>query len=130
ELRRFGAGMPEVRLGVFPTAGADLAPIAIRMHRERCPTTKVTLTPVHWCDVAAQVIASQIDIGLIWDYDFALQPTDPVLERLELLADPLRVVLPVDHPVSSETAVALRDLAEEEWVVRGHLPPYAHAFEA
>lgn len=130
ELHRFGAGVPEVRLGVFPTAGADLAPLAIRMHRERHPKTKIALTPIHGCDSAAQVIASHIDIGLIWDYDYALQPTDPALERLELLADPLRIVLPVDHPLATESAVALHDLAEEEWVVRDHLPPYAHAFEA
>ena len=129
ELRRFGQGTREVALGAFPTAGADMVPLAIREFRRRHPDVRVLLTPAHANDVVAQLHSSRIAVGLVWDYDFAPQATDPVFERVELLADPLRVVLPADHPAAREREIALRDLAEEPWIVRAHRPPYQQAFE-
>jgi DNA-binding transcriptional LysR family regulator len=134
ELRRFGRGTREVTLGAFPTAGADLVPLAIREFRRRHPDVRVLLAPAHANDVVAQLHSSRIAVGLVWDYDFAPQVTDPAFERVELLADPLRVVLPADHPSSREREIAqheiaLRDLAEEPWIVRAHRPPYQQAFE-
>jgi len=129
ELRRFGRGTREVALGAFPTAGADLVPLAIREFRQRHPDVRVALTPAHANDVVAQLHSSRIAVGLVWDYDFAPQATDPVFERIELLADPLWVVLPTDHPAAREREIALRDLAEEPWIVRAHRPPYQQAFE-
>jgi DNA-binding transcriptional LysR family regulator len=45
ELRRLGAGVQEVHLGAFPTAGADLVPMAIRRYRDLHPDIRVVLTP-------------------------------------------------------------------------------------
>ena len=129
ELRRLGAGVREVHLGAFPTAGADLVPLAIRAYRERHPDVRVVLTPAHASDVVAQLHSSRITVGLVWDYDFAPQAPDAAFDRVELLADPLRIVLPEDHPAAGEREVAMRDLAEEPWIVRAHRPPYAQAFE-
>jgi DNA-binding transcriptional LysR family regulator len=129
ELRRFGQGQREVTLGAFPTAGADLVPLAIREFRRRHPDVRLLLAQAHANDVVAQLHSSRIAVGLVWDYDFAPQATDPVFERVELLADPLQVVLPVDHPAAQERGIALRDLAEESWIVRAHRPPYQQAFE-
>jgi DNA-binding transcriptional LysR family regulator len=129
ELRRFGAGVREVHLGAFPTAGADLVPLTIRAYRERHPDVRIVLTPAHAHDVVAQLHSSRIAVGLVWDYDFAPQPDDTAFDRVELLADPLRVVLPADHPAAGVREIALRDLAEEPWIVRAHRPPYAQAFE-
>jgi DNA-binding transcriptional LysR family regulator len=129
ELHRFGAGVREVHLGAFPTAGADLVPLTIRAYRERHPDVRIVLTPAHANDVVAQLHSSRIAIGLVWDYDFAPQAHDTAFDRVELLADPLLVVLPADHPAAGEREIALRDLAEEPWIVRAHRPPYAQAFE-
>jgi DNA-binding transcriptional LysR family regulator len=129
ELRHFGAVAREVHLGAFPTAGADLVPLAIRAFRERHPDVRIVLTPAHANDVVAQLHSSRIAVGLVWDYDFAPQAPDAAFDRVELLADPLRVVLPADHPAAGEREIALRDLAEEPWIIRAHRPPYAQAFE-
>jgi DNA-binding transcriptional LysR family regulator len=129
ELHRFGAGTEEVSLGAFPTAGADLVPLAIRAYRERHPDVRMVLTPAHANDVVAQLHASRIQVGLVWDYDFAPWPNDPAFERVDLLADPLYVVLPSDHPMVDEPELALSDFAEEPWIVRAHRQPYAQAFE-
>jgi DNA-binding transcriptional LysR family regulator len=129
ELHALGGGGQEVHLGAFPTAGADLVPLAIRRSRELHPDVRVVLTPAHANDVVAQLHSSRIQIGLVWDYDFAPQDDDPAFDRFELLADPLLVVLPADHAAAGEPAVALRDLADEPWIIRAHRPPYAQAFE-
>jgi DNA-binding transcriptional LysR family regulator len=129
ELHRFGAGVQEVHLGAFPTAGADLVPMAIRRYRDLHPGIRVVLTPAHANDVVAQLHASRIQIGLVWDYDFAQQADDPAFERVELLADPLLAVLPPEHPAAGEDEVRLHDLAEESWIVRAHRQPYSQAFE-
>lgn len=84
ELRRFGQGPREVALGAFPTAGADLVPLAIREFRRRHPDVRVLLTPSHANDVVAQLHSSRIAVGLVWDYDFAPQVTDPAFARVEL----------------------------------------------
>jgi DNA-binding transcriptional LysR family regulator len=129
ELRHFGAGIQEVHLGAFPTAGADLVPQTIRAYREHHPNVRIVLTAAHANDVVAQLHSSRIAVGLVWDYDFAPQAPDPVFDRVELLADPLRIVFPDGHPAAGEKEIALRDLAEEPWIVRAHRPPYAQAFE-
>jgi DNA-binding transcriptional LysR family regulator len=129
ELKGFGATPREVVLGAFPTAGADLVPLAIRAYREWHPDVRLVLTPAHANDVVAQLHSSRISVGLVWDYDFAPQVADPLFERVDLLDDPLRIVLPADHPAAGEPELALRDLAEEPWIIRAHRPPYAQAFE-
>jgi DNA-binding transcriptional LysR family regulator len=129
DLRQFGAGTQEIHLAAFPTAGADLVPLAIRAFRERRPDVRIVLNPAHANDVVAQMHAARIQLGLVWDYDFSPQQQDASFVRIELLADPLEVVLPLDHPAADECDVALRDLAEESWIVRSHRPPNAQAFE-
>jgi DNA-binding transcriptional LysR family regulator len=129
DLRRFGAGVREVHLSAFPTAGADLVPLAIRAFRERHPDIRVVLTPAHADEVVASLQSARISVGLIWEYDFAPQSHDPAFDRVELLTDPLRVVLPTAHPLAGEGEIALRDLAEEPWIIRAHRPPYETAFE-
>jgi DNA-binding transcriptional LysR family regulator len=129
DLRRLGSGVQEVHLGAFPTAGANLVPLAIRRYRELHPRVRVVLTPAHAQDVVAQLHGSRIQIGLIWEYDFAPQVSDTMFERVELLSDPLVAVLPKDHPAAGAGEIALRDLAGEPWIVRAHRQPYAQAFE-
>jgi DNA-binding transcriptional LysR family regulator len=129
ELRHLGAGTREVRLGAFPTAGADLVPLAIRAYRERHPDVRLVVTPVHADEAEAHLRSSRISVGLVWDYDFSPQPAGPEFERAELLADPLRVIVPAGHPAAGRREVALRDLAEEPWIVRAHRPTNTSAFE-
>jgi len=130
ELQRLGDGIQEVHLGAFPTAGADLVPLTISAYRERHPDVRVVLTPAHANDVVAQMHSLRISVGLVWDYDFAPHVLTPSgFDRVELLADPMRVIVPTGHEAAAEREIALRDLAEEPWIVRAHRPPYAQAFE-
>jgi DNA-binding transcriptional LysR family regulator len=130
ELQRLVDRPAQVRLGAFPTAGAHLIPLAVKAYRQRHPDAQIVISPAHAGDVAAQLRDGEIHVGLLWDYDFAPRPDDEGVQRLHLLNDPLRVVLPVGHPLIERSELTLLDLAEEPWVVRSHRAPYADAFEA
>jgi DNA-binding transcriptional LysR family regulator len=117
-----------VRLGAFPTAGADLIPRVVREFGRRDPETKIVLRPAHASDMTAALRDGSIHLGLVWDYDFDPRSVPADVEWVHLADDPLSVLVPLDHPVAGESEVELRELAGETWVVRSHRPPYDEAF--
>jgi DNA-binding transcriptional LysR family regulator len=120
ELRRMVVSPTQVKLGVFATAGAHLVPMVVGKFRQRHPNSQLVLHASQPEDMAAELANGTIDIGLTWDYDFLPRPTGN-LARRHLLTDPMCLLLPLDHPLSTETEpISLTDLASESWVVRGH----------
>jgi DNA-binding transcriptional LysR family regulator len=117
-----------VRLGAFPTAAADLIPRVLREFRKRHPDTKVHLRSAHAADMPAALRDGDIQLGLMWDYDFLPRTVPADIERLPLVDDPLYLLVPADHPFAGESEVDLMEFAGESWVVRGHQPPYDDAF--
>jgi DNA-binding transcriptional LysR family regulator len=128
EMRDLKARHAAVRLGAFPTAGADLIPRVVREFSRQHPDTKVVLRSAHAADIPAALRESDIHLGLVWDYDFLPRTIPADLEYLPLVDDPLYVLLPADHPLAAEAEVDLLEFAGETWVVRGHNPPYDEAF--
>ncbi|MGC1304406.1 MAG: LysR family transcriptional regulator [Caulobacteraceae bacterium] len=120
----------KVTLGVFATAGAHLVPILVRKYRERYPETQLVLQGSQPEDLAAELVAGKIDVGISWDYDFLMRPLGD-LHRRHLLTDPMYLLLPREHPLAGETGpIQLADMADEAWVVRTHRSPrYEDAFE-
>lgn len=130
ELHELGAGPAPVRLGTFPTAGANLIPLALRRFRQRCPDGEVIVSPVRSSEPIGEMLRDgELHIGLVWDYDIVPRPAESGLEETHLLNDPLHVVVPIQHPLADATEVDLADLADEAWIVRDHRPPNNHAFE-
>jgi DNA-binding transcriptional LysR family regulator len=128
EMRDLKARHTSVRLGAFPTAGADLIPRVLREYQLRYPKTKVVLRSAHAADMAAELREGSIHLGLIWDYDFLPRTIPGDIELLHLVDDPLFVLVPADHPLAGESEVDLVEFAGEDWVIRGHNPPYDEAF--
>lgn len=128
EMRDLKARHSSVRLGAFPTAGADLIPRVVRDYQQRYPDTRIVLRSAHAGDMPAYLRDGSIHIGLVWDYDFAPRTVPPDVEWVHLADDPLCVLVPTDHPLAGEPDVELAELAGEDWVVRGHRPPYDDAF--
>lgn len=129
EVRTFADGPQEIRLGAFTTVGVELLPAALKAFAARRPDVRVVLRPVHGEDILTRLRQGDIHVLLVWDYDFAPRPVDSGLSRLNLPDDPLRVVLPVDHPLAGEQHIELASLAGERWVVRAHRAPYENAYE-
>jgi DNA-binding transcriptional LysR family regulator len=128
EMRDLKARHSYVRLGAFPTAGADLIPKVVSAYQKRYPDTRIVLRSAHAADMAGCLRDGSIHLGLVWDYDFAPRNLPADVDWIHLADDPLCVLFPTDHPLAGEPAVDLAELAGEEWVVRGHQPPYDDAF--
>lgn len=129
EMRNFGDGDQEIRLGAFATAGVELLPQALKAFKERKPGVRVQLRSVHTEDMSATLRDGDIQVMLAWEYNFAPRRLDRSLAQLRLPDDPMLVVLPADHPLAGEPDIALTDLASERWVARTHRAPYDTAYE-
>lgn len=128
EMRDLKARHAMVRLGAFPTAGADLIPRVVREYQKRFADTRIVLRSAHAGDMPACLRDGSIHVGLVWDYDFAPRTVPADIEWVHVADDPLCVLFPPDHPLAGESEVELAELAGENWVVRGHHPPYDDAF--
>ncbi|TCK21841.1 LysR family transcriptional regulator [Pseudonocardia endophytica] len=126
DLTRIATPRTRVGLGLFTTAGAFLAPTVVHAFRERHPEIALEIRPCQPDELATQLRAGTIDVGLSWDYDFMARPLS-ALRRIHLLDDPMHAVLPSDHPMADGSRpVRLDELRSEPWVERVHAEPYRH----
>ncbi|MFI6347394.1 LysR family transcriptional regulator [Streptomyces sp. NPDC050560] len=129
EVRSLGEGPAVIRLGAFATAGIELLPLALRTFRSRHPDVDVALGAAHADAPHADLRDGRLDTLLTWEYDVAPQPVESGLAQRHLPDDPLRVLVPHDHPLARRDTAALDELAAERWIVRAHRAPYADAHE-
>ena len=105
-----------LRVSSFPTAYATILPVAIAEFRRRYPLVELTLTEADPLRSLARLKSGELDLALMFEYDFVPFPEDDAIERVPLLDDPIRVLIPVNHPATRRRAVALQDLAGESWI--------------
>ncbi|MFI9819093.1 LysR family transcriptional regulator [Streptomyces sp. NPDC052013] len=111
----------EVRVGAFPTAVPALVVPAVRALRAAHPGVSVRVREAEAEEVYQLLADGEVDLAL----SLAAQaPTaaDPRFTRVPLLADPLDVALPRDHPLASAENLRLADLAAEPWIFGGSGP--------
>jgi DNA-binding transcriptional LysR family regulator len=105
-----------LRLSSFPTAYATIMPQAIAEFRHRYPAVELSLTEADALPSIARVKSGELDLALVYEYDFVPLPEDDSVERTHLLDDPIRVVLPRGHRAARKRAVRLDELAGEAWI--------------
>ena len=105
-----------LRLSSFPTAYATIMPRAIGEFRRRHPAVELTLTEADALASIGRIKSGELDLALVYEYDFVPLPEDDSVERTHLLDDPIRVVLPRGHRVAKRRAVRLDELADESWI--------------
>ncbi|MGW1746485.1 LysR substrate-binding domain-containing protein [Streptomyces sp. NPDC002092] len=111
----------EVRVGAFSTAVPALVVPAVRMLRTRHPGVSVRVREAEAGEAYELLAAGDVDLAL----SLAAQaPTaaDPRFTRVPLLADPLDLALPRDHPLAAAEGLRLADLAKEPWIFGGSGP--------
>ena len=91
-------------------------PPAIARFRERHPGVELTLTPVEPEDGMDLLRSGDLDIALDIRTSFGAKPDDGI-DRVPLLADPMYVALPRDHPMAAKRTLKLEDLSGESWIL-------------
>lgn len=102
-----------LRMEYFTTAGQSLVAPAVAAFHRRNPGARVELLLEPAGDPALRVSRGEVDVALISSEVPA--GLDGVTET-HLFDDPFDVVLPADHRLASQEAVAVADLAGEPWV--------------
>ncbi|QYA94228.1 LysR family transcriptional regulator [Streptomyces anulatus] len=112
----------EVRVGAFSTAVPALVVPAVRLLRaEDRPGPDVRVREAEAAQAYELLTAGEVDLALSLA---AHAPTarDPRFSLFPLLADPLDVALPADHPLAGAPALRLADLAADRWIFGGSGP--------
>ncbi|MFE2262726.1 LysR family transcriptional regulator [Streptomyces griseosporeus] len=111
----------EVRVGAFSTAVPALVVPAVRGLRATHPQVSVRVRETEAQEAYELLAAGDVDLAL------SLAAQAPTAEDrrfllVPLLADPLDVALPRDHPLAAAPELRLADLAAEPWIFGGSGP--------
>ncbi|MEU5436845.1 LysR family transcriptional regulator [Streptomyces sp. NPDC020719] len=111
----------EVRVGAFSTAvPALVVPAVLRLRRSH-PALEVRVREAEAAEAYELLSAGDVDLALSLAAH-APSARDPRFTVVPLLADPLDVALPADHPLAAAPGLRLADLAEEAWIFGGSGP--------
>ena len=106
-----GEDGPGVRVASFASAAATIVAEAVRANGLRAHIVEVDPRLG-----LARLRAGEVDVAILWEYDYVpLRVSGPV-ELVPLLDDPIHVVLPRSHPAAAAPTVELADLADEPWI--------------
>ncbi|MEV1078485.1 LysR substrate-binding domain-containing protein [Streptomyces sp. NPDC050211] len=122
ELAAYAHGeVGEVRVGAFSTAVPALVVPAVKALRATHPGVSVRVREAEAGQAYELLAAGDVDLALSLAAQ-APSEADPRFTRVPLLADPLDLALPHDHPLASAEGLRLADLAAEPWIFGGSGP--------
>jgi molybdate transport repressor ModE-like protein len=107
-----------VRLASFPSAGATLVTAAVSRFRHAHPEVELSLIEGEPDVTVPGLKSGEFDLAVVFDYghgSYGASLADG-LDRIHLLDDPVRVVLPADHPLADRDAIPLEQLSSEPWI--------------
>jgi DNA-binding transcriptional LysR family regulator len=105
-----------IRVSVFQTAAQSIALPAFAALTARYPSLELFARELEPVRSLPALRAGQLDIALSHDWDFVPMPDDPGIDRVDLLEEPVVVLLPRGHRLAGKP-VRLRDLAHDRWCV-------------
>ena len=107
-----------VRLASFPSAGATLVTEAVSRFQRKHPEVELSLSEGEPDVTVPALKRGDFDLAVVFDYEHRRAPNilGEDLDCIHLLDDPMRVVLPSDHPLTRRKTIRLDELAEEAWV--------------
>jgi DNA-binding transcriptional LysR family regulator len=105
-----------VRMAAFESACATLMPPAIAQYRSLHPAVELSMTLSEPEDSLPQLRSGEIELAVIFGGALAESYSIEGLELVELMEDPLYLVLPADHPLARKRNIRLADLAHEPWI--------------
>ncbi|MEU4268401.1 LysR family transcriptional regulator [Streptomyces sp. NPDC026092] len=111
----------QVRVAAFSTAVPALVVPAVQQLRTAHPGLEVKVREAEAAEAYELLSTGDVDLALSLAAH-APSARDPKFSRVPLLADPLDVALPADHPLADAPGLRLADLSAEPWIFGGSGP--------
>ena len=108
-----------VRLGSFFSALVRLSAEVATALGEHHPHLHIRDDLVDRDTAYSKLGRGELDLAIVFDHDFAPAPIPETVHVQPLFDDPVRVLLPANHPLAHTSAVAPADLAHDTWI-RAH----------
>ena len=106
-----GAAGPPLRIASFASAAATIVAEAVA---DDPPDAHILEADPRIS--LARLRAREVDVAILWEYDFVPVRVGGGIERVPLFEDPIHVVLPRTHPLAARPALELAELADEPWI--------------
>src|SRR5690348_7804732 len=111
-----GAVSGALTVAAFATAARGLLPGALRDLRAAHPALRVSLAEQEPHESVPALARGLVDVAVVQDWtDDPLAVSDG-LARRHLLDDAFDVALPLAHPLAGRASVAVKELADDDWV--------------
>nr|WSX50102.1 LysR substrate-binding domain-containing protein [Streptomyces sp. NBC_00974] len=104
-----------VRLAAFPSACATVVPTAMTDLARHHPGLKIHLTECEPPEAAHLVTSGEADLAVLFSHDSRSPDHGPDLQLIPLANDPVRLVVPADHPAAT-AAAPLTCLTSAPWI--------------
>jgi len=105
-----------VRIAAFPSASATLVADCVRVMATQHPGIEIRLAQLEPPEAAVALAAAECDLAIVFAHDPAAAERFADFDRIELLDDPIRLVLPLAHPLAGRGGLGLAQLQGERWV--------------
>ncbi|CAN7762560.1 LysR family transcriptional regulator [Paenibacillus sp. LjRoot153] len=99
-----------IRIGAFPSFSINVIPGIFQAFRKQYPGVELLLFEGSYAEIESWIKASAIDLGF-------LSNSCDGLEIMQLVRDPLVVVLPTTHPLSKNEVISIEQLEHEPFLL-------------
>lgn len=106
-----GIELGTIHIGTFTSVGVHWLPGIIKDFQRDYPHIEIRLVEGDYLEIEEWIAEGKIDCG------FLSLPTWDTFEAIPLHQDPLLVLLPLDHPLSSEDCITLSQIEHEPFIM-------------
>jgi DNA-binding transcriptional LysR family regulator len=103
-----------LRLASFESAAATLMPLAIAGFRARHPGVELSMVMGEPEDTLPLLKSGELD--LVLGFDSRVRDEVDGIVRMQMVRDPMFLVMPVDHPLAHKRNVRIADFADDPWI--------------
>lgn len=117
-----GLGRGSVTMGTFPTLGGSFLPLVISRFKKQYPAIELRVRSSRFEELVEMLENGQVGLSLLWDYEWdRIQPETFALTTV--FEDATVLIVGKEHRLARRKQVAMADLSEEAWIVRGDEHP-------
>jgi len=106
-----GIELGTIHIGTFTSVGVHWLPGIIKDFQRDYPHIEIRLVEGDYLEIEEWIAEGKVDCG------FLSLPTWETFEVIPLHQDPLLVLLPLDHPLSSEDSITLSQIENEPFIM-------------